>query len=235
MPDTRQPGDYKVAYGVTTWWGFPDAEETWDSLPSGSRRMLIENSIGDWPLCRTWNYFVQRLCVEEGFEAVVIMNDDVVLREDTGQQLAHALLTAQYEDERQHPDRKIELVSAYNTASLPDIGQRWGLGPDFSCFCVSAELFTTMGKFDEKIVLFHEDNDAHYRLQLAGFEALSYSPYYHHGSQTLKRHDGAYAAAIAQKFDASRNYYALKWGGEPHHEAYTVPFNGRNLAMSAVR
>ena len=222
--------EYNVAYGMVTWTGFPDANETWDSLPKNSRRVVIENQINDWPLSKCWNWLVQKLCVDEGFEAVVICNDDIALRPDTGQLLADALITRQFEDDRPFREKKIELVSAYNVRDLPDIGVRWGTGPDYSCFCVTREIFDTQGKFDEKIHIYHEDGDSHHRIKCAGFEALSYAPYYHHGSQTVRR-DPSRAEAVRQYYEASQAYFLAKWGGLPGRERYVVPFNGNRVGV----
>lgn len=230
----------RVAYSVITFSGWPGCAETLNSIPAGSRTLIVDNSITDWPLAKAWNYSVDRLCVDEGYDAVVLCNDDIVLRNDipdkdgtlrcTGDLLAEALLERQFVDERPCREAKLEIVSAYNTRDLPDVGPRWGTGPDFSCICVGPELFKTMGRFDEEFPLYFEDNDAHRRLRLAGFEALSYAPYLHYGSQTARREGNRYEDLIRSKFERSKVRYQLKWGGTPGEEQYARPFGGRVYA-----
>ena len=216
-----------VAYCVVTFCGYPSCRETIDSLPADARLLVIDNSITDWALSKAWNYAIDRLCIQEGYDAVVIANDDVVLRSDTGDLLASALLERQFVDERPCPDAKIEMVTAYNTRDLPDVGPRWGTGPDFSCFCVTKEIFDTMGRFDEEFPLYFEDNDAHHRLRMAGYEALSFAPYLHYGSQSSRRENGKYESIAQEKYRRSEIRYKLKWGSGPGDERYRVPFNGR--------
>jgi GT2 family glycosyltransferase len=226
----------QVAYLIVTFTG-PRLVQTMKTLSDLARVMVIDNSVTGWSLSKAWNHGINRL-IEEGYEAVVVCNDDIELREDTGQLLAEALLTRQFTDERPEKDRLVLLISAYNTRDQEDIGPRWGTGPDFSCFCVGRSLFDQVGGFDERFYpCFFEDNDMHQRINLSGFSALSYAPYYHHGSQSINFRDDTVplmSRAVAQRskvvangtFENCKSYYVSKWGGTPGEEVFSQPFNG---------
>lgn len=113
----------------------------------------------------------------------------------------------------------------YRPEDLPKFQARWGTGPDFSCFCVSLETIKLIGPFDEVFdPCYFEDNDYHHRIKLAGYEALSYAPYWHYGSQTLAA-DPELASTFHTKFERCRMMYASKWGGTPGEETFTRPYD----------
>lgn len=99
-------------------------------------------------------------------------------------------------------------------------------GPDFSCFLITHQCHRWF-QFDEGFIpAYHEDNDYHRRLSLAGLGDKIFSvpiPYLHYGSGTLKANP-TLEAEWGPKFDACRDYYLQKWGGMPHQETYQRPF-----------
>lgn len=216
----------KIGYVVPTWNG-ARLVETLHSIPAGARCLVIDNSIQNWPLSKAWNYGIDRLCRKEHCDAVIVMNDDIVLAPDTGEKLAWALLQGQYG--RVKPE--LLLVSGYNIAmerpgalphNLPEFSCRWKTGPDFSCFATNARLLDVVGPFDEGFQAYCEDNDMHLRIRLAGYEGASYAPYYHYASTTVKT-DPSRRGIVG----TSKQRYLQKWGGEPGHERYATPWNGR--------
>lgn len=100
-------------------------------------------------------------------------------------------------------------------------------GPDFSCFLITKACHKWF-QFDEGFIpAYHEDNDYHRRLQLAGFGDKIFGvnlPFLHYGSGTLKSVEHV-ANGWGARFAACQEYYVKKWGGLPGHETYTVPFN----------
>ena len=213
------------AYCVVTYLGGDRFVETVKTVPPGARLLVIDNSVTGWCLSKSWNYAIQRLCLDEQYDVVIVCNDDIVLSPDTGTQLEYGLLRGQFEQFHEHSDRELIVVTGYNTRDHEDVGPRWGTGPDFSCFATTHKLLTTMGPFDENFTpCYFEDNDAHWRLRCAGFEAMSYAPYYHYGSQTVQKSTER-REFIASQFDKNRDYYANKWGGTPGDEKYVRAWN----------
>src|SRR6266852_4109542 len=86
----------RFAYAISTWSG-ARIVETIQSIPKGSRLLVVDNSQLGWPLAKSWNYAMDRLLIQENYEAVIIMNDDVVLRPDTGELLVDGLLRRQFD------------------------------------------------------------------------------------------------------------------------------------------
>lgn len=97
----------------------------------------------------------------------------------------------------------------------------------FSCFVLSKYLWRTVGPFDQTFFpAYFEDNDYGWRMHLLGIESV-YVPTTigHVGSATLKTYTAAEKVAHHDQYRANERYYEDKWGGKPHYERYTTPFN----------
>jgi len=248
------------AYAVTTYASGPMLQTTLASIPEDSRVLVVDTRTSRWPLARSWNHAVDTL-LEEGFDAVIVMNDDVVLRPDTGELLAWGLLEGQFMVDRPyvsdwgaagHPE--LLLLSARHAANsdactdVPDwdllhgAEPKWQPGPDFSTFCVGHRFREVVGRFDEGFELWFEDNDTHRRIRMAGCEAGALAPYWHFRNGTI-RTDRAWAAAATAPggtFERSKRRYAEKWGapfdaGSPlGRETLAVPRFGDGVLTPAA-
>jgi hypothetical protein len=248
----REPGlesftsNYRFAYAVTTWSGAM-LDQTLASIPPGER-VLVVDSRRHQPLSKSWNVAIDTLLWDEGYDACIVMNDDVVLRDDTGMLLAWGLLEGQHQlghmEEEPNPSPhedlwppgrpELLLLSARHASPSPDCTDlvdqqllqaaqpRWQPGPDFSCFCVSRRLGQVVGRFDEGFIpCWFEDNDMHRRIQLAGYEAGALAPYWHFRNGTT-RTDGERSMAVrAGAFENSKRYYSQKWGA-PYDQASPI-------------
>ena len=101
--------------------------------------------------------------------------------------------------------------------------------PNFSAFMVNRMCWDTTGEMDELFFpAYFEDNDYHYRMELAGIVAIVYPPamFYHYGSRTQNEgiEDGKPLVPPPAFVDARARYYT-KWGGYPEHEQYKTPYN----------
>lgn len=86
-----------------------------------------------------------------------------------------------------------------------------------------------MGGFDEAFSpAYFEDNDAYWRLKVAGnpCKLVELKDWQHDQSSTLKRGDAKYQHDHQLSFRRNSLYYDRKWGGAPGSERFTVPFNG---------
>jgi hypothetical protein len=100
------------------------------------------------------------------------------------------------------------------TAPLTD---NWVPYPHFSAFMVDRHLFEEIGPFDENFKpAYNEDLDMHWRIKLAGKQALQYegARFYHHGSQTI-RNDSALNEANSLSHHVGNQYFTQKWGFKP--------------------
>lgn len=217
----------RVAYAITTYLSGLRFFETLRMVPDGARLEVIQTKVRHWQLARAWNYAADKLLVEEGYDALLLCNDDIVMPEGLGDRLARALLEEQFEDPG-HGDKEWLAVSAYNTKDRPDEGPRWDQGAiDYSCFCIGQKYWEVVGRFDENFIpAYFEDNDSHRRIRLAGYEAGCRAPYFHYGSETVLRDpERMQLIQHAGAFEANRRYYIAKHGGEPGRETFTHPFN----------
>lgn len=106
-----------------------------------------------------------------------------------------------------------------------------GSGHQMGCvFLLREKLWTEVGRFDETFwPAYHEDNDYGYRMLLKG-----YKPHCPMSDGYRDNGPSATKAAFNQGelnhfnncFNAGRAYYVRKWGGVPHLETFTIPFNG---------
>lgn len=257
----------RFAYGITTIGHGHFLDTTLSHIPADSRVFVVDNKATGWSLARAWNHIMDVLLWNEAYDACLIMNDDVVLRPDTGPILAWGILTGQYlkpeetqlssidENLRGWPnpfggwqshwpeDRpELLLLSARHAhwsdacTDVPDWEMLqnakpiWQPGPDFSCFCVSRRFGQEVGRFDEEFYpAYFEDNDAHRRIQLAGFEAGALAPYWHFRNGTL-RTDDQQRAIIQANFENCKRRYCAKWGAPYDNsnpisrETFTTPF-----------
>lgn len=227
----------KFGYAITTYGQGSFLRTTLDSIPNGSIIEVIDTKQRSWPLARAWNYAMDRFLWDMALDAVIISNDDVVFRPDTGSLLAWGIIEGQFERNNIEPWIKCEdywpedqrgkellLLSARHAhwsdacTSTPDNEMLtnaepiWQPGPDFSCFCVSRRLGQVIGRFDENYnPAYFEDNDTHRRIQLAGYEAGALAPYWHFRNGTT-RTDPERAAAVQASFEKCKKYYCDKWG-----------------------
>jgi hypothetical protein len=241
----------KFAYAIVTFDGSRFLQGAIDSIPPDSRIEVINNSKRNWALARNWNWAVDKLLWDEAYDALIIMNDDVVLRPDTGELLAWGILEGQFQQSNKlgtfeshwSEDRpELLLLSARHAhwsdacTDEPDWEMLraakpiWQPGPDFSCFCVARKLGQIIGRFDENFnPAYFEDNDTHRRIKLAGYEAGALAPYWHFRSGSL-RTDPERQRQVHATFESCKRYYCQKWGapydsGHPAgRETYLTPF-----------
>lgn len=218
--------DKRVAVAVTTWTRGAMLQTTLENIPPDVRTLVVDTREQRWPLAKGWNFALDTLFAE-GFECVVVMNDDVVLRHDTLDILAEGLLDAQHDPKYptlwNPPYPRLLLLSARHAspsdactdrpdwALLGAMEPMWQPGPDFSCFAVGREFVDVIGRFDECFEAYFEDNSAHRRIQLAGYEGGALAPMWHHRNGTI-RTDAERRAAASRIYERSRLEYCRMWG-----------------------
>jgi hypothetical protein len=122
----------------------------------------------------------------------------------------------------------LDRVSSEMNADAPRImtgGFTWG--------AVNRQLIDKVGLIDEFSFhpIYFDDNDFEYRCKLAGVEWIEF------GCDGITHGDGDHIASLTIKSDAvlkesnhrsfvqNKNAYIDKWGGTPHEECFTSPWN----------
>lgn len=103
----------------------------------------------------------------------------------------------------------------------------------FTWAAVNAELIDVVGLVDEWsfFPIYFDDNDYHYRCQLAGVEWIedwatgSTHGDSQHGASLTIRSDVSAEMANHRSFVQNSRAYIDKWGGPPGHETFTSPWN----------
>lgn len=106
--------------------------------------------------------------------------------------------------------------------------------PCFSAFMIDQKCWEITGEFDEVFApAYYEDNDYHYRMQLAGLLAITYPPamFFHWASRTQLE-------ALGRPLSDTSNQhaqYVRKWGGDPGKEVFVRPYNLAHEAITSVK
>jgi hypothetical protein len=180
---------------------------------------------------RMWNEAL-RYCFSEGFDRVMVVNNDTLLKP-----LTHVLL------ERERAD----FVTAVGVNSMEQFneqlcGNEQRPHPDYSCYMISKQCWEAMDGFDEQFVGGHfEDNDAHVRLHRLGIRAYCIDvPFFHIGGGTMKTASESEQARIRANFDRNKERFHSMYGCYPSDtQAYDALFTpetfGINRAVAADR
>lgn len=101
----------------------------------------------------------------------------------------------------------------------------------FACCLLRDDAYTRVGAFDESLsprYLYFEDCDYAHRMRQLGMgeTVVEDAVVQHVGSATYKSYTDEQMAAHHKKFALAKSNYIAKWGGTPHEEVYTVPYNG---------
>lgn len=179
-----------------------------DAALSVDLEPLTDSLAGKWNIAAEFAW-------ENGCEAVLICNNDIIFHPATIDALAARLekggadmVTAHNVRTYVAPEELAELILPEFPSEAPH--------PDFSCFLLSKHVWDAVGRFDESFVpCYFEDNDYHYRMQKAGLTAISTTaaPYYHYGSQTQNSIPGGLCPG--PQFLQNRNYFVKKHGVDP--------------------
>lgn len=159
---------------------------------------------------------------KEGAEAILIINDDVIMNREDMLKMAQGCVD--------HRECGIIEISGFNER----MNETQKLG--YACFGINPIAIETVGYFDQNLVPYcFEDCDYSRRCYLAGipFGYAGPSNAIHKGSATIHSDTQLYQQN-SLTFSASSAYYQKKWGGQPGHETYKTPFNvGFGLKIEA--
>ena len=168
-------------------------------------------------LAKKWNEGLRQI---GKYKSVIISNDDVILKPDTGKSITKIL-------DKAGRATKTLIVSAYDiNLHKGDFGNIWvpskTMYPQSFMFAVDERLIETVGEFDERFYPYlFEDTDMFHRIKTAGYDWATAVPVWHvgGGSVTTER-------MVRQRnhfFKTNREKYIEKWGGEPGKELWTTP------------
>ena len=195
-----------------------------------------------WGFQRSVNFGVNDAW-ERGFDYALVCNNDILLHQEAIWRLVGRFSSPTYVDPETKEESGLAMVTcmdmrgqiepqAFLQCNPNDVGQApEAPHPNFSAFMLSKEAWETVGEMDEVFApAYFEDNDYHYRIKLAGMEAITYPPalFYHFASGTqreAKEREGGGAMVSNQQFEANRATYARKWGGLPGEEKFETPYN----------
>lgn len=175
-----------------------------------------------------------------GFTHFAILNNDILLSPFTIQRMydrmkkGGVLLTSAVDVLREVvvPQQVLDADNQVNKKEESEAPH-----PNFSCFMINLETVERVGFFDEDFFpAYFEDNDYHYRVKLAGGEAIANTTavFIHYGSRTQnQKADGPVVPGPA--FENNRAYFMRKWGGAPGFEKFSTPFNNQNESLTYAK
>jgi hypothetical protein len=150
----------------------------------------------------SWNA-AARIAWGRGHDAVVLLNDDLVLADD------FALATFRAVVDRDA--RRLYLLNATR----------------FAAFCVSRVLWEEVGEFDEGYwPAYFEDLDWFRRVCLHEVPCVELGLAADHVGGGTRSADPAVQRLVEQTWPVNAQRYEAKWGGPPDAERHPVPWNG---------
>ncbi len=177
-------------------------------------------------VARSWNYLLQQVKEAVPNAYALVVNDDIVFKEDTIKKFAEEILSHHTQD---HNDVYYEPI-----LYAGDIGSINA----YSMFCVHPETFLReLGPFDETIYpAYFDDNDMDYRRKLKHLEMrqIPGATVDHVGSATLAAYTDEETEQHHHQFRRNQEYFIRKWGGLPGEETYTTPFNGQDIMRHMI-
>jgi GT2 family glycosyltransferase len=108
-------------------------------------------------------------------------------------------------------------------------GRKWGvLWTAYDALsAMNVEAFEDIGGWDANIAWYTSDNDAYYRLKLAGWECIDTGLKVKHTPSSTLNSDPEIRKQVDVMVPIREYYYQAKWGNSPGKEIYTVPFGGK--------
>lgn len=210
----------KIGLGVPVYKNFEGFTRLMASVDVELTPFIVPNYDDNIGVSRGWNQCFDR-ALAAGVDNLIISNDDIVFEPGSIQTLIDNF----------HPDD--DLITMTNTRDGVS-GTGWSDSADFSCFLVCPQRFVPkLGAFDENFSpAYFEDNDMAYRINLSGgrYRQILDARMYHAGSVT--QNFNGIPVVTGQMFEANRNYYNLKWGGNPTEEKFSTPFNDPTKKVS---
>lgn len=209
----------RIGIGVPVLSNFKGFTELMHSLNGLEHTIYVANNwINNIGVGPAWNEFIHSAIIDD-LDLLVICNDDVVWK--SFDMLLHGWMY--------RPDNALIVTGTHGEEK-----DAYAPHPDYSCFGFNPlAMNEIIGDFDENFApAYFEDNDHHYRIKLAGFEAYSYglAQIEHKGSQTQNA-DPNKPVVTSEMFEKNREYYNRKWGGWPGQETFVHPFNNPNNTL----
>ena len=184
--------------------------------------IVIPNYRNNKGVAAAWNqgifYAIAKKC-----DVAIVTNDDVIFTPGSIKKMAESLRNSDG-----------LLISPNHNGEMDVDGQVEGA--NFFCFAVKPQEFVeSVGHFDENIYpAYFEDNDMHYRMQLAGVKSyIDTRIIVNHSGSATQNADENNPVVPSSRFEAIRSYYIRKWGGEPGKEKYVTPWNRSGLNIKA--
>lgn len=207
--------ELRIAIGVPTLNNFRGLAELFASLWGEEYTpLVVSNWVDNIGVSRAWNEIL-RTAILHNYDLVLIVNDDVVFRPSSFKSLV-----ASWDD---RPQDAIMVTGCTD----PEVDMGFAPAPDYSCFMVDPLNYVRqIGWFDENFTpAYFEDNDSHYRIKVAGYEAYRFNgaTIMHKGSQTQNANPNT-PIVTPPMFEKNRAYYVEKWGGRPGEEKLKVPY-----------
>ena len=162
----------------------------------------VGSSTNNYGVANAWNLFAEE-AKKDGYDAIIVANDDIYLYPEVLKKFIDTMKTSEFTS-----------FVEYNM---------------FSFYGMHISLFDKVGEFDENFwPAYYEDNDYHYRMKLIGLDSANVegTSYFHAGSATLGKFDLIRKMMHHHNFSKNTDYYIAKWGGLPHEEKFTRPFDG---------
>lgn len=181
---------------------FPDTEifivdNGYQNIQKRDKNFQMFKSTKNLGVAESWNMIIKN-GFNKGATHVLILNDDIYLGKKTDEIIKFL---------EENPDGDFYVTKNH-----------------WCAFIITKPCFEKVGLFDNKFYpAYFEDNDYCYRMRLAGMKQIKtefLNPAIFRNSMTIAKNP-----ELNHNFENNRQYYKVKWGGEPAKETYKTPFN----------
>lgn len=177
--------------------------DTLGSLPAGLPLYIRDNRQDNWGVAKSWNWGI-RTALADGYEYVLVLNDDVRL--DTPDFIDRLVADLQKDG---------VILSSGRPDHLPPAPAEER--PAMSAFCCDRRLFEEIGPFDERFwPAYFEDSDMLHRIRASGRWRTYYDSeavFHHWVSSTVRELRGARRLS-RQNWKRNRERFVEKWGSD---------------------
>ena len=177
-----------------------------------------------------------RQALNDGCDAVIVSNDDILYGPDTIDRMVDAIFSADEDTVMVFPTNVVTMLDDPSEILFGDIeanGADNVEDQNYASFIIKPDFFDKCGTFDENFdPAWWEDTDMKYRIHLLGLNSLQTDiPYVHLMHQTTKR------THLPINSLKSGEYYNRKWGSNNKdlNELYKTPYNDPSLSPKEWR
>lgn len=158
---------------------------------------------------KAWNIGLEAAFEFMGCEDCLVLNNDVELAPDFYRRLLA------FRDDGVVPGL-VSGISTNDREAITGPAAQPSLSPDFSAFLIRRQIWTELGGFNDRMVMYASDCAFHVEAHRRGWRLMNSGiPFYHERSSTMRLAESDEQYAISNQADKDRKVFKELYGCEP--------------------